>query len=307
MIDRKAFRSLSSGLYLVTAKAGERRARVVNTLVQVASEPRPTLSVSLNKENATTAAILESGRFAATVLAEDAPMELIGTFGFHTSADTDKFAACTSALDGAEVPYVTEHGLARFSVSVTETIDAGSHYLFVGVVEEAEVLASGDPLTYAYYHAVKGGKTPPKAATYNGGDEAAVPGVTETAAGAPDARPRRSPGAAPSAATSRKAIPTACPRAICAPSAALPARCSSAWSCSSGSRTEKAPRRFAPGGGLSFVGDCAAPTACRCARPQGPPRRAHGCAPLPGGASRRRRTRRRTARRRRASRSRKDP
>ena len=166
MIDRKAFRSLSSGLYLITAKAGERRCGcVVNTLVQVASEPA-TLSVSLNKENATTAAILESGRFAATVLAEDAPMELIGTFGFHTSADTDKFAACTSALDGAEVPYVTEHGLARFSVSVTETIDVGSHYLFVGVVEEAEVLASGDPLTYAYYHAVKGGKTPPKASNF---------------------------------------------------------------------------------------------------------------------------------------------
>ena len=114
-------------------------------------------------------------------------MELIGTFGFHTSADTDKFAACASALDGAEVPYVTEHGLARFSVSVTETIDVGSPYLFVGVVEEAEVLSAGDPLTYAYYHAVKGGKTPPKAATYNNGDEAAVPGITETAAGAPEA------------------------------------------------------------------------------------------------------------------------
>lgn len=187
MIDRKAFRSLSSGLYLITAKAGDVRCGcVVNTLVQVASEPA-TLSVSLNKENATTAAILESGRFAATVLAEDTPMELIGTFGFHTSADTDKFAACASAVDGAEVPYVTEHGLARFSVRVTETIDVGSHYLFVGVVEEAEVLAAGDPLTYAYYHAVKGGKTPPKAATYNNGDEAAVPGVTETAAGAPEA------------------------------------------------------------------------------------------------------------------------
>ena len=171
MIDRKAFRSLSSGLYLITAKAGDARCGcVVNTLVQVASEPA-TLSVSLNKENATTAAILESGRFAATVLAEDTPMELIGTFGFHTSADTDKFAACASALDGAEVPYVTEHGLARFSVSVTETIDVGSHYLFVGVVEEAEVLSAGDPLTYAYYN----------------GDEAAVPGITETAAGAPEA------------------------------------------------------------------------------------------------------------------------
>ena len=62
MIDRKAFRSLSSGLYLITAKAGDARCGcVVNTLVQVASEPA-TLSVSLNKENATTAAILESGR-----------------------------------------------------------------------------------------------------------------------------------------------------------------------------------------------------------------------------------------------------
>lgn len=209
MIDRKAFRSLSSGLYLITAKAGDARCGcVVNTLVQVASEPA-TLSVSLNKENATTAAILESGRFAATVLAEDTPMELIGTFGFHTSADTDKFAACASALDGAEVPYVTEHGLARFSVSVIETIDVGSHYLFVGVVEEAEVLSAGDPLTYAYYHAVKGGKTPPKAATYNNGDEAAVPGSPRR----PPVRPRparRSPGAAPSAATSRKATRTAC-------------------------------------------------------------------------------------------------
>ena len=58
MIDRKAFRSLSSGLYLITAKAGDARCGcVVNTLVQVASEPA-TLSVSLNKENATTAAIL---------------------------------------------------------------------------------------------------------------------------------------------------------------------------------------------------------------------------------------------------------
>ena len=229
MIDRKAFRSLSSGLYLITAKAGDVRCGcVVNTLVQVASEPA-TLSVSLNKENATTAAILESGRFAATVLAEDTPMELIGTFGFHTSADTDKFAACASALDGAEVPYVTEHGLARFSVSVTETIDVGSHYLFVGVVEEAEVLSAGDPLTYAYYHAVKGGKTPPKAATYNNGDEAAVPGVTETAAGAPEAGKKIAWRC--TICGYIEATRTACPRATCAPSAALPARCSSAWNC----------------------------------------------------------------------------
>ncbi|MDE8703794.1 flavin reductase, partial [Adlercreutzia equolifaciens] len=94
MIDRKAFRSLSTGLYLITSHVGVRKIGcVVNTYLQVASEP-PTVTVSLNKENATTAAILETGRYAATVLSQDAPMELIGTFGIHTSADTDKFAAC---------------------------------------------------------------------------------------------------------------------------------------------------------------------------------------------------------------------
>ena len=190
MIDRKAFRSLSSGLYLITAREGDARCGcVVNTLTQVASEP-PTLAVSLNKENATTDVVRTSGRFAATALADTAPMELIGTFGFHSSADTDKFALCSYAADGAEVPYVTESALARFSVRVTETVDVGSHYLFVGIVEEAEVLAAGDPLTYAFYHAVKGGKTPPKAATYNGGDEAAPAGVEESPAGAPAAGKR---------------------------------------------------------------------------------------------------------------------
>lgn len=167
MIDRKAFRSLTSGLYLITSHVGDRKMGcVVNTFLQVASEP-PTVTVALNKENATTAAVRETGHYAATVLAQDAPLELIGTFGFHTSTDTDKFATCEYAVDEAEIPYVTAHGLARFSVRVTETVDVGTHFLFVGVVEESEVLGAGDPLTYAYYHAVKGGKTPPKAASYN--------------------------------------------------------------------------------------------------------------------------------------------
>ena len=78
MIDRKAFRTLTSGLYLITSRESDRKVGcVVNTLVQVASAP-PTLAVALNKDNVTTAAIDATGRFAATVLSEAAPMELIG-------------------------------------------------------------------------------------------------------------------------------------------------------------------------------------------------------------------------------------
>lgn len=146
MIDRKAFRSLSSGLYLVTAKAGERRCGcVVNTLVQVASEPRPRCRCRSTRRTPppppswSRAASPHGARRGRAHGAHRHPS------GFHTSADTDKFAACTSALDGAEVPYVTEHGLARFSVSVTETIDAAATTCSWALWEEAEVLASGDP------------------------------------------------------------------------------------------------------------------------------------------------------------------
>ncbi len=181
MIDRKAFRTLTSGLYLITSRESDRKVGcVVNTLVQVASAP-PTLAVALNKDNVTTAAIDATGRFAATVLSEAAPMELIGAFGFRSSADTDNFADCPYCLDGAEIPYVTAFGLARFSVRVTEKVDVGTHYLFVGIVEEAAVLEAGEPLTYADYHRVKGGKTPPKAATFNGGED----GIDAVPAAAP--------------------------------------------------------------------------------------------------------------------------
>ena len=93
MIDQTAFFSLSYGLYVISSKDADRAAGcVANTFQQVTSSPMQ-VSVALNKGNATTGVIRSAGRFSATCLAQDAPMELIGTFGFHCSDDLDKFAA----------------------------------------------------------------------------------------------------------------------------------------------------------------------------------------------------------------------
>lgn len=176
MIDNTAFFSLSYGLYLVVAQDGERRAGcVANTFQQVTSSPMQ-VSVALNKENATTGVVLSSGRFTVSCLSQDATMELIGAFGFHSSADRDKLSEFETALDAAQVPYVAEQCVARFSARVVQTVDLGTHTLFIGEVEEAEKLCAGDPMTYAYYHLVKGGKTPPKASSYLG-EEVATPGA----------------------------------------------------------------------------------------------------------------------------------
>lgn len=175
MIDKKAFYSLSYGLYIITTTEGDRPVGcVVNTFQQVTSSPFQ-VSVALNKENATTQALLKTGRYVATCLGQSASMELIGAFGFHTSKDTDKFAGFVTAKDEAGIPYVAQQFVARFSVRVVNTLDVGSHIIFIGEVEEAAAVEGDEPMTYAYYHAVKGGKTPPKASSYVPDEPAEAP------------------------------------------------------------------------------------------------------------------------------------
>lgn len=174
MIDTKAFRNLSYGLYLVSSKKdGKSVGCVVNTFAQVTSEP-PQVSVAVNKDNFTSQGILETGAYEVVVLDESASMDLIGKFGFYSSAEVDKFADFPTTFSEQDIEYVTQCSCAHFSVRVTQNIDLGSHVLFIGEVVDSEQIAGAVPMTYAYYHQVKGGKTPPKASSYNGGEEEVV-------------------------------------------------------------------------------------------------------------------------------------
>lgn len=176
MIDKKAFRTLTYGLFVIGSKMPDGRMAgcIANTFQQVASDPVRVL-VSLNKLNATTAAVQGSGRFTASVLSQEATMDLIGTFGFRSSIDTEKFADADHDLDAAQMPRLRQACIASFSVRVVQTVDAGSHLLFIGEVEEACTLDDQPPLTYAYYHEVLRGKTPPKAASYLADDNTPSP------------------------------------------------------------------------------------------------------------------------------------
>lgn len=180
MIDKKAFYQLSYGMYIISTLDEQRGVGcVVNTFAQLTSQPFQ-VSVALNKENATTRALLKTGRYVATCLSEDATMELIGAFGFRSSDEYDKFSEYSASYDAAGIPFVNQQCVARFSVRVVEKVDVGTHILFIGEVEEAETMP-GSPMTYAYYHAVKGGKTPPKASSYVPEDPAPAPAAAAAA------------------------------------------------------------------------------------------------------------------------------
>lgn len=169
-LDTTAFFSMSYGLYVVSAQAGEgddvqRAGCVINTATQVTATP-PRLMVAVHKDNVTAGVIRAAQAFTVTAIDQSADMIYIGNFGFRTSADFDKFERYQTEVSAVGSPYTPEHACAVFGCHLIDTVDVGTHYLFIGEVVQAEKLSDEKPLTYAYYHSALKGKTPPKASSY---------------------------------------------------------------------------------------------------------------------------------------------
>lgn len=88
------------------------------------------------------------------------------SFGFKSGKDVDKFAPFTPEKDMNGIPYIKEGMIAQFSVKVNNKIDLGTHVMFIGEVQDAQVLSSEEALTYGYYQTVKKGTTPKNAPSY---------------------------------------------------------------------------------------------------------------------------------------------
>lgn len=165
-MDTKAFFNMSYGLYIVsTTLGGKNYGCVINTMAQVTSKPAQ-ISIAVNKDNATTKAILEIKVFSGVILSENIPMDVISTFGFRSSVEIDKFEGLKYEKDENAVPYLTENISSQFSCKVVNTMDVGTHMLIVGEVVDCKVITTETPMTYNYYHKVKKGTTPPKASSY---------------------------------------------------------------------------------------------------------------------------------------------
>lgn len=165
-MDTKALWKISYGLYIVTSKKGERiNGQIANTVFQISNEP-PTIAVSINKRNLTNEFIRESKVFAVSVLAQEAPLALIGQFGFKSGRETDKFTGVNCRLTPGGLPCVTDHTLACLEARVIQEVDAGTHTIFIGELTDAAVLREGAPMTYAYYQQVKRGSVPPAAPAF---------------------------------------------------------------------------------------------------------------------------------------------
>ena len=108
-MDKKAMYKLSYGLFVLTAKEGEKdNGCIINTAIQAASTPNQ-VSICVNKANATHDMIRRTGEFTVSVISQRATFELFKHFGFQSGREVDKFKDFTACERGANgIYYVTD-------------------------------------------------------------------------------------------------------------------------------------------------------------------------------------------------------
>jgi len=165
-MDLKALYKVTYGMYVIGSKQGEKlNGQIANTVIQVTAET-PAVAVAINKQNFTHGCIENSRAFSVSILAKDTPISFIGGFGFRSGRDVDKLQGINYKIGLTGVPVVLDNAIGSLEVNLKSQIDVGTHTIFVGEVVEAEVLRDAEPMTYAYYHEIKGGTTPKTAPHY---------------------------------------------------------------------------------------------------------------------------------------------
>ena len=154
MVDAEAFFKLSYGLFVLTAKVGDKdNGCIINTVSQVANQPNR-IGFSINKQNFTHDMIKKSGELNVSILTENTPFKVFEQFGFSSGKDTDKFANCENAVRSANgIIYLPKCANAFISAKVISSTDCGSHTLFICDVTEAKILSDAPSVTYEYYFA----------------------------------------------------------------------------------------------------------------------------------------------------------
>ena len=153
-IDNNAMFKLSYGLFVLTAKDGEKdNGCIINTTVQLTDTPKR-ITIAVNKQNYTHDMIMKTGVFNVSVLSEEVPFKVFQHFGFQSGRNTDKFADYDlTARSHNGIIYLTEYANAFISAQVIEAKDYGTHTLFVADVTEAQVMSDVPSVTYTYYFA----------------------------------------------------------------------------------------------------------------------------------------------------------
>ena len=163
-MDKKVLRNLSYGVYVVTSKDKDKNVGcIANSIMQVTSNPS-VIAVSINHDNYTNKVIKENNKFGVSILKETTDAKIIGTFGYKSRKETDKFDGI-NFKEISEIP-VLENTCGYMVCKVIDTMETSTHTIFLGEVIEADDYSTENAMTYKYYHENLKGSSPKNAPTY---------------------------------------------------------------------------------------------------------------------------------------------
>lgn len=156
-MDRTAIFKLTYGLFFIGTKSEEsENICVINTAAQVTQTPLR-ISVTMLKSGYTHDLIQKSGQFSLGIMGRSASMDAIAHFGQLTGRSTDKLSGWQIERDSLGNPQFSQGCIATLSGKVVQSLDLGTHTLFIADVVDGASLSDEQPLTYADYRVLKAG------------------------------------------------------------------------------------------------------------------------------------------------------
>lgn len=150
-MDNKALYNLSYGVFFLATKSGDKvNACITNTCIQVANSPTR-IAIAVLNTNYTCDLIKESGEFAISLLDQSITFDEIKHFGMQSGRDVNKFEGRNDPVLESGIPYLAKSACSVLTAKVCESVELGSHTLFIAELTDAIVLSDLPPVTYADY------------------------------------------------------------------------------------------------------------------------------------------------------------
>ena len=141
----RAFATLTTGIYVLTVREGERRHGMSSSWVTQVSGDPPLLMAAVDRRHQTHAVLARTGSFALNVVGARG-RHLEDYFYSSAAQRPDNLAAVACDESPAGLPYLRD-ALSSLECRVRAQHVAGDHTLFVAEVTDAVVRATDRPLT----------------------------------------------------------------------------------------------------------------------------------------------------------------
>ncbi len=142
----RALGKIPSGLFIVTARAGEQRGAMLASWVQQAAFVPPTISIAIAASRDITALIRQAGTLAVNIIPRN-DTAMLKRFARRAESSRNPFEDIP-LLDRPGAPILRD-ALAWLECQLTTVCDIDAdHQLFIARVVEAQVLREGPAFTH---------------------------------------------------------------------------------------------------------------------------------------------------------------